>query len=371
MLTQASYTGGTGSLNTRDTSLLPDPVLAEEVTMLNHASCTEGTALMDTRDASLLIRKAILDWQFYQTQFYHLYGKTIPDWQFYQTGGRSTGRPPPWLQKLGRLLHIVITYLVHAAPTPSLGTAKSFAEMALMATAFENAIRPMMNRWKQHTKHDRALARQIHQSKYFCGYHDIWMIAFALSQNHGCFQYKSWMDFPVTYMTPIGRGKSIPCVRSYGSRNGWSLALSVSACLSQTDKYSVTSLCVFAKNIVRSWWTSDFQRGKARKLQYFTRNIYNGLYEEKEFFRRGFLRRVFKSYKLVMRHLPDDITAYELRSLTSEHGEIMSIDLWVEKNTKTAVIEYAAEENVKRAHEEFNGRRMTEWHMKLWCSIVR
>ena len=72
-----------------------------------------------------------------------------------------------------------------------------------------------------------------------------------------------------------------------------------------------------------------------------------------------------------MRHLPDDITAYELRSLTSEHGEIMSIDLWVEKNTKTAVIEYAAEENVKRAHEEFNGRRMTEWHMKLWCSIVR
>ena len=176
----------------------------------------------------------------------------------------------PGLQKLGCLMDIVVRYLIDVDLTslPTMGTAKFFAEIALMGTDFATVLRPMLRRWKQHTKHDRALVQQVSQQKYFCGFPDVWILELALGETQGVFKYRSWMDFPVTWMTSIVKLEALAWVSTHGwspSREcGWSFALSISAFLSARDKHSVNTLCPFAKYIIQSWWTADSQRGYSR-----------------------------------------------------------------------------------------------------------
>ena len=69
--------------------------------------------------------------------------------------------------------------------------------------------------------------------------------------------------------------------------------------------------------------------------------------------------------------MPNDMTIPELHSITSDYGDVMSIDLWDEKDSKTAVIEYVCEKDAVKALNELDNRRMMDWNKRLMCSIVR
>ena len=65
------------------------------------------------------------------------------------------------------------------------------------------------------------------------------------------------------------------------------------------------------------------------------------------------------------------MTIAELHSITSDLGDVMSIDLWDEKDSKTAVIQYACEKDVVKVVNDLHYRRMEDWDKVLMCSIVR
>ena len=97
------------------------------------------------------------------------------------------------LHKLGRIMEIVIRYLVDVDlwPIPDMGAANFFGEAALMGRNFATALRPMLRRWKKDTKHDRALVQQVSQNDYCCGFHELWILAFALTRSKGLYKCES------------------------------------------------------------------------------------------------------------------------------------------------------------------------------------
>ena len=113
----------------------------------------------------------------------------------------------------------------------------------------------MLLRWKQVTKHDRALIRQIYQrstmvrtGENFFGFHDMWILEFALGLSQGdalCF--KQWMTFPVSWMTAI---RTHPALHTDPANNGWLSQLSITACLTTTDKQSIGTLCWIPKFVL-------------------------------------------------------------------------------------------------------------------------
>ena len=79
-----------------------------------------------------------------------------------------------------------------------------------------------------------------------------------------------------------------------------------------------------------------------------------------------------------MKRMPKDMTVSELEEIVSTvegvmYGpvvEVMNIELWDEKDSRTAVVEYVHEKNVMKAINRFDGRRMTGHDMCVRCIFV-
>ena len=169
----------------------------------------------------------------------------------------------PQLQKIGRLIDIVIRFLVHVDTVGSMLNVKLFAEIALMGKDFARVLRPMFRQWKQDTKHDRALLRQVRQNKCCCRFQDVWMLGIALGLFRGTsLSYKTWVYYPVTWMTSFRKHECFNWVslddHIYVSVRRVPLVVLgfyITACLSPRDRYSLSALCWCAKN-----WSS-YQSG--------------------------------------------------------------------------------------------------------------
>ena len=66
------------------------------------------------------------------------------------------------------------------------------------------------------------------------------------------------------------------------------------------------------------------------------------------------------SKKILVQDLPKDTHIFEVRKWGREHGKVFAVDLWEEKDTKSAIIEYVQEEDAVKAVNEFNGRHMAD-----------
>lgn len=166
----------------------------------------------------------------------------------------------PAFHKIGCLMDNIIDFLVHIHFMGSMSTAKLFAEIALMGTDFARVLRPTLLRWKQVTKHDRALIRQVNQrttmvgkstAGLFFGFHDMWILEFALGLSRGdALSFRRWMSFPMSWMTSIGKHH----VLGRGLADRWLLGLSITECLSPHDKKSLSALCWFSKYTLHELW---------------------------------------------------------------------------------------------------------------------
>ena len=65
------------------------------------------------------------------------------------------------------------------------------------------------------------------------------------------------------------------------------------------------------------------------------------------------------SQKLLIQDLPKDMQIMEVREWARQYGKVFTVDLWEEKNSKkSAIIEYAQQEDAEKAVKEFNDRYM-------------
>lgn len=162
----------------------------------------------------------------------------------------------PTLQAIGSLMDIVITYLADAHFKGSMEEVKVFAQFALMAADFANALRPIIRRWKHATKHDRALVRQVKQNNNWCGFEDMWILQLALDQPQGdALSLKTCMQYPLGCITTIYTHEAfdlgaISTTDAFHSL--WCFGLTISACLSPQDKFSLSSLCTTGLYILRA-----------------------------------------------------------------------------------------------------------------------
>ena len=158
----------------------------------------------------------------------------------------------PQLQKMGGLLDTIIRYLVNVETVGSMLNVTLFAEIALMAKECARVLRPIMRHWKQDTKHDRALLRQLRQKKYSCTSQDVWLLGFLRGTSQGAsVSIQPWMYYPLTWMTSFRR---LSC-SGWIMQNEWVFGFSITTYLSQRDKYSLSALCWCAH-----YWTS-YQSG--------------------------------------------------------------------------------------------------------------
>ena len=113
----------------------------------------------------------------------------------------------------------------------------------------------------------------------------------------------------------------------------------------------------------------DFQRETLRS-EYFSRKLWRGE-------QQGY--GLSRGWKLLMKRMPKAMTINELEEMCStledtgrktHRVKLMSIDLWDEKNSKTAVVEYAHEKDVMDAINMFDGRWLEDHDGFLICSIV-
>ena len=298
--------------------------------------------------------------------------------------------PPMSLHKLGRIMDIIIGFLVDVElwSLPNMGAASFFAEAALLGRNFAKALRPMLRRWKKDTKHDRALLQQVSQSHYFCGFHDMWILEFVLKRSQGYIadSCTCWWEFPTPLLTSNACNHSLPWATPHtwcpSQTSGWSLALTISACLTPMDMSSVRTLCPIAKYIIQSWWTDDPQRSNlwtSHTLWNFTEgrfiNLeYHSIWNITEGRNRSpgdqfaLEPHAYVRPQMLIDRLPLDMTAQELNEIGSDYGKACSARLWAEKHCMVGIIEYEREEDFAKAINDLDGRNIQDWPLKLKCS---
>ena len=161
----------------------------------------------------------------------------------------------PGLQKIGTLMDIIMKYLLHVQFIESMDNVKLFAELALMGTDFARSLRPVLHRWKQHTKHDRALIRQVKEINYWCGFEDMWILEFALHlRRRDVLILRKCTNYPLGWMTTIS--KYDPAIMDWimefplGTKV-WRFGLTITSWLTSNDKYSLACLCWIGNHILQ------------------------------------------------------------------------------------------------------------------------
>lgn len=68
---------------------------------------------------------------------------------------------------------------------------------------------------------------------------------------------------------------------------------------------------------------------------------------------------------MYLNQLPRDMDQDEFLEIASEHGKVLSHELWREGSYKCGWVEYGSKSEATLAVEELDDRRMLEWHMRL------